>query len=263
MDRNKLAQIALKECRSLGAEYTDIRIERIEDENLSVSDGITEPIEKTTSAGIGLRVIKNGAWGFASTDNLSESSVKIKAKLAVAIAMASASVNKNKVELSPLKPIKGDYVSPCKIDPFILPLDRKIAFLMEIDSAIVAHGKDRINSRNCFAGFRKIDKYFASSKGAEIRQTITQTGGGLSMGMMKSHRERYERSFPSSSGQYECKGFELLGELKMKEAIPRLVEEIEMLQTAPPCLSGVTTLLLSGDQVSLQIHESIGHPLEL
>ncbi|MCX6829561.1 MAG: TldD/PmbA family protein [candidate division Zixibacteria bacterium] len=263
MERAKFAEIALKECKALKAEYADIRLERIEDENIAVSDGKVEPIEQASSAGIGIRVIKDGAWGFAATDDLSEKSVKNKAQLAVEIAIASASVNKSRVELSSLKASQGEYVSPYEIDPFTVPLDQKISFLMEIDSTIGAQGADKINSRNCFAGFRKIDSYFASSEGAKIRQIVVHSGGGMLLGLTKSHRERYERSFPSSSGQYECKGFELLEELKMKEAIPRLIEEIEMMKTAEPCPSKMTTLLLSGDQVSLQLHESVGHPLEL
>ncbi len=271
MDREKIAQIALKECHSLGAQYVDVRLEKIEDENISVSDGNVEPIEQSISIGIGIRVLKDGGWGFASTDNLSEKSVKSKAKLAIEIAMASASINKlqnpafdgRKIDLSPLKPAKGDFVSPYEIDPFTIPLDKKIAFLMDIDTAIASGGGEKINSRNCFAGFRKIDKYFSSSDGAALRQIIVQTGGGLSLGMTKSRRERYERTYPSSSGQYECKGYELLEELKMKDAVPRLIEEVQMLMTAEPCPANATTILLSGDQVSLQIHESIGHPLEL
>ncbi len=263
MVREKLAELALQECRTLGAEYADIRIEKIQDENLSVADGKVAPIEENVSYGIGLRVIKNGGWGFAATDDLSEKSIREKAKLAIEIAAASALVNQGKIILSPLKAAKGQYVSPYEIDPFAVPLEKKIAFLMEIDTAIASRGTDKINTRNCFAGFRKVDKYFVSSDGSETRQIILQTGGGMGLGMAKSRRERYERSFPSSSGQYECKGYELLEDLKMKEAVPRLVEEVQMMMNAQPCPNKITSLLLSGDQVSLQIHESIGHPLEL
>jgi len=261
-DRTKLAQIALNECRSKGVEYADVRVEKIKDESLAVSSGTVEPIERTVSEGIGIRVIKNGAWGFAATDNLSESSIKEKARLAAEIAEASALVNKNRIDLSPLKAARGQYVSSCEIDPFTVSLDEKISFLMDIDKKIAETGGG-LNSRNCFADFRRRDKYFASSDGADISQRLIHTGGGLSLGVTKSHRERYERSFPTSSGQYESKGYELLEELKLKEAVPRLVEEIGMLQSGENCPEKEMTLLLSGDQVSLQMHESIGHALEL
>jgi len=263
MDKRKLAQLALSRCRSLGVEYADARVEQITDENISISDGTVDPVERTVSKGIGIRVIKNGAWGFAAGDDLTEKSIKEKAALAVAIAEASAVVNKASVRLSPLPTAKGVYISPYEIDPFTVSLDQKISFLMELDKAMGEIGGDKINSRNCFAGFRKHEKYLASSEDADISQTLVHTGGGISIGLTKSHREQYERSFPTSAGQYESKGFELLEELKLREAIPRLVEEIGMLQSAEGCPTKETTLLLSGDQVSLQMHESMGHPLEL
>jgi TldD protein len=263
MDKHKLARMALDRCREQGVEYADVRLERIEDENISISSGTIEPIEKSATAGIGIRVIKNGCWGFAATDDLSEKSIVEKARLAAAIAEASALVNKDKVILAPIAPAVGQFQSPYEIDPFAVPLDEKIAFLMEIDRAMVEAGQGDINSRYVFCGFRKLNKYFASSDGADISQTIIQSGAGLSLGVTRSHRERFERSYPSASGQYECKGYELLAELRMKDEIPRLAEEVAMLQAASACPQKTTTLLLSGDQVSLQIHESIGHALEL
>jgi TldD protein len=262
IDKSRLAQIALDRCRSEGAEYADVRIEKIEDESISVSKSTIQPIEQTTSEGIGIRVIKNGAWGFAATDNLTESSVKEKAKLAVQIAEASAMVNQSKVILAPVEPAQGEYISAYEIDPFTISLEEKISFLKEIDAAMLQANAE-LNSRYCFIDFRRREKYFRCSNGADITQRLIQTGSGLSLGMTKSHRERYSRSFPTSSGQYETKGYELLDELKLKEAIPRLVEEIAMLQSAEDCPEKEMTLLLSGDQVSLQMHESIGHPLEL
>ena len=262
MNKQKLARLALDRCRALGAEYADVRIETIEDENISISDGTVEPIEQSVSTGIGIRVIMNGAWGFAATDNLTENSVGEKAELAVEIARASAYMNKTAIKLAPLKPVIGQFSTPFEIDPFTVSLEEKISFLMEIDSVIASAGES-INSRSVFAGFRKMEKYFTSSDGADIAQTILHSGGGMSLGSVVSHRERNERSYPSSSGQYECKGFELLEELKMKEAVPRLAEEVAMMKTAESCPQKSTTLLLSGDQVSLQIHESIGHALEL
>jgi len=262
MNKEKLARIALDKCRKLGVDYADIRLERIEDENISIASGTVEPIEQSVSAGIGIRVLKNGAWGFASTDDLSEEIIALKAETAVEIAAASAIVNKEKVELAPVKPALGRYVSQYEIDPFTISLEEKISFLREIDTAMLTAG-DEFNSRNCFASFRKRDKYFVSSDGADISQFIVQTGGGISLGITKSHRERYERSFPTSSGQYESKGYELLAELNMAGAVPRLAEEVRMLMSAEDCPVKETTLVLSGDQVSLQMHESIGHALEL
>lgn len=263
MDESKLLELAIGACLSLGVEYADARVETIEDENISISSGIIKPIEHTTSRGIGIRVLKKGCWGFAATDRPDERSIRAKAALAVEMAEAASTVNRNRVVLAPVDIIKAKYTSAYRIDPFTIPLDQKIDFLRDIDQAAVNAGGDKIDSREIFASFRRRNKYFASLDGAAISQLLIHTGAGLSLGKLVSRHDSFERSYPSSSGQYECKGYELLEELKMQEAIPRLIEEIEMLKTAEPCPETTTTLLLSGDQVSLQIHESIGHALEL
>ncbi len=255
--------MALEMAKSLGATYADIRFENIIEENISISDGIIAPIENSRSTGIGIRLISNGGWGFAATDDLTEDNIREKVKLAVVIAKASAKVNKKAVILGSYKAQRGKYLSAYEIDPFDITLEEKIAFLKDIDAEAGVLGGDKINSRSTFMSFRKRHKLFISSEDSEIEQTLIHSGSGLSVGMSKSHRERYERSYPTSSGQYESKGYELLAELKFKEALPKLIEDIQAMQVAEECPEKKTTLVLSGDQVSLQMHESIGHPLEL
>ncbi|UCD17233.1 MAG: hypothetical protein JSV44_12405, partial [Candidatus Zixiibacteriota bacterium] len=148
MDKKRLAYTALDECRARGAEYADVRLETIEDENLSISSGTVEPIESTVSTGIGIRVLKNGAWGFASTDRLEEKAVRGRAWLALRMAEASAIVNKAAISLAPVEPVTAEYTSSYEIDPFTIALDEKIAFLREIDDAIRSAGGPAITSRN-------------------------------------------------------------------------------------------------------------------
>ncbi|MEW5924309.1 MAG: DNA gyrase modulator, partial [Candidatus Zixiibacteriota bacterium] len=232
MENEKLAEMALEQCRSQGVDYADVRVERIEDENISISNGTVEPLEQTISRGIGIRVIKNGAWGFTATDDLSEQSIREKAVMAAAIAEASSIVNKTPVALAPTDAAHEQYATPYEIDPFSISVDDKIAFLMDVDKAMAEAGGELLNTRNCFASFRRRHKYFCSTEGAAISQYLIQTGAGLAAGVTKGHRESYERSYPTSSGQFESKGFELLEELKMKEALPQLVEEVKMLLQA-------------------------------
>jgi len=180
---------------------------------------------------------------------------------AAIIAKASAKAIKTSVKLAPAKVETGEYTSVFKIDPFTVPLDERMAFLTDLDAAMAT--QTGINSRHAFASFRKMEKWFFSSEGSDLHQTIIQTGGGITMGQAKSRMERAERSFPTSSGQYEVKGYELLAELDIKKNIPRLAEEVAMLLAAQACPSKITSIVLSADMVSLVIHESIGHPLEL
>jgi len=260
MDIAKIAADGLTAAESQKVQYCDIRYETIRDESLSYSDGEPDPIEISSTAGWAVRLLIDGSWGFASSDNPKLPIDKLVDR-AASVARASAKVRKEPVELAPVSTERGEYLSPHTIDPFIVPLKEKIAYLADIDAAMA--GYDAINSRSCFASFRKLDKRFFSSGGSELHQTIIHTGAGITVGQMKSHRERAERSYPRPSGQYAVAGYELLDELDMKRHIPVMVEEVSQLLTAKPCPQGVTTLVLAGDILSLVIHESIGHALEL
>jgi TldD protein len=116
---------------------------------------------------------------------------------------------------------------------------------------------------DAFLSFRKEKKLFASSEGAKVDQLIIHTGAGISATAMRSHRDMTKRSYPSSSGQYESKGYELVKELNFEENAQRIAQQAVELLDAKPCPSGEKTIILDGAMASLQIHESIGHPLEL
>ena len=260
MDIDKIATNGLTAISTSKAEYGDIRYEILEDQNLSYSDGSPDPIENSISAGWSVRLLINGAWGFAASDDPRLPIEKL-VQRAAEIAKASARVMKEPVVLSPRAAQTGEHITPHKIDPFSVPLKEKIDWLAHLDAAI---GKYEIlNSRRCFADFHKIEKRFYSTEGSRLRQTIIQSGAGMTLGQAKSHRERAERSYPRGSGQYECKGYELLDELDLIAAIPQLVEEVSALLSAPKCPQKTTTLVLDSKMTSMVIHESVGHALEL
>ncbi|MCK5127822.1 MAG: TldD/PmbA family protein [candidate division Zixibacteria bacterium] len=260
MDIQKIAMDGLVAASMHKASYCDIRYEIITDEKLSYSDGDPDPIESSLSAGWAVRLLINGAWGFASTDDPAITIDKLTVR-AAAIAKASAKVSQRPIELTPSPVESGEFISRYKKDPFTVPLTEKIAFLTGIDEAMASHAD--INSRSCFVSFRKLEKFFYSSEGSEQHQVLIQSGSGISMGISKSRRENYERSYPKAAGQYELKGYELLDELDFKKHIPQLADEIKQLTTATACPQKNATLVLAGNITSLVIHESIGHALEL
>ncbi|MEE9443475.1 MAG: TldD/PmbA family protein [candidate division Zixibacteria bacterium] len=260
MDIEKIAMDGLVAASMQKASYCDIRYEIIHDENLSYSDAEPEPIESSISAGWSVRMLLDGAWGFAASDDATLAIDRL-VEQAAAIARASAKVMKTPVELTPIEIGEGDFKSDFKIDPFTVPLEDKIAYLADIDAAMGAI--EDINTRSCFVSFRKLDKWFFSSEGCKQHQLLIQSGAGISLGQAKSRRERAERSYPKPAGQYELKGYELLDELKLKDQIPRMAEEVTMVLAAPACPQKNTTLVLGGNITSLVIHETIGHALEL
>jgi TldD protein len=260
-DFNKLAELALTAARDKGATYADIRIEEISEENLSVGNGVPELIEKSTDFGFGVRVIVDGAWGFAASADLNPQTVQKVSQQAAQIAKASSRVKEKNIALAPAEKVIAIYQTPVITDPFSVPLKEKLDYLISLNGLMSK--VSGINQTESYMNFVRREKFFASSEGSIIQQTLIQSGGGISAAAMKSHREMGSRSYPNSSGQHQSKGYEIIGELNFEGNAQRIAQEAVALLSAKECPSQTTTVILDGPQLSLQIHESIGHPLEL
>ena len=261
IDFDRISEIALNQTKSLGATYADLRVVHTRDESIRMKNGIPELIDRSESLGFGIRVIVRGCWGFASSCDLNPENVNRVSQLAVKIALASSKVKKNDLVLSPVEKIVDTYQTPIQIDPFKISLKEKLTYLLSLyDLTKKISG---LRSFESFMDFREQKWYFASSEGSKIEQRIIQSGAGISALAMRSHREMGRRSYPNSSGEYQTRGYELIEMLKLEENSERVAEQAKALMDARTCPSGIKTIVLDGAQVSLQVHESIGHPLEL
>lgn len=252
---------ALETARTAGATYADCRASRIESRRIEVDDGAPSSVSQAESAGVAVRAIVNGAWGFASAPGWSADDLNRAAKEAVAIARASAEMQRDAVALAPENAASGEYSTPVQKDPFKIPIGELVEYLQSLHG--LASQTSGVTTTGGHIDMRREEQWFQSSEGAFNRQTITHTGSGFSCGVRKSRRESAMRSYPSGSGQYASGGFEIVESIPYEREIPRIAAEAIELLTAPEAPSGATDLVLSGDLVSLQIHESIGHPLEL
>jgi len=247
--------------QAAGVTYADCRVVQVTEEEVRVRDGAIDALSRSESLGIGLRVLAHGAWGFASTAEVTPEAVLVLRERAIEIARASSKLAGERVELAPVKPVKGTYQTKTKQNPFEIPLKEKLQYTMHLDSLLRADPD--LNRTSAGMSFRREIRYFFSSEGSRIHQEIFQSGAGITAGIGRGHRESAERSYPTSGGQYETAGYELIEKLGLERAIERLGEEAKALLAAQPCPSKSTTVILSGDLTSLQVHESIGHPLEL
>ena len=260
-DFAKLAELALSVARDKGASYADIRIEEIKQENISVGNGTADLIERSTDFGFGIRVIVNGAWGFAASADVNQESVQQVSQQATEVARASSRIKERDTVLSPVEKVIDSYETPIVTDPFSVPLRERLDYLLHVDGLMTEVAG--INQSEAYMNFIRRRKFFASSEGSIIQQVLTQSGGGISATAMRSHREMGTRSYPNSSGQHQSKGYELIRELDFEGNAERIAQEAVALLSAKECPSKATTIILDGPQMSLQIHESIGHPLEL
>jgi TldD protein len=257
----QLADRALDTARGRGAGYADVRVNEERTQYVEVKNGQVSALADTNSYGIGVRVLVDGAWGFCASAEVSEAEADRCAAQAVAIARASRRVRPQPAALSALDPVVAEWQTPHRLDPFTTPLSTKVDLLLATDAAMRAvRGLTLATSSMQFWEDRKL---FASTEGSVIRQRILHSGGGISA-TAAGEDDIQVRSYPTSfGGQYESGGYEVLDRLDLARHATRTAEEAVALLTAKPCPAGVSTIVLDGAQVSLQIHESCGHPSEL
>jgi len=257
-----LGNAALETARKNGASYADIRIGEIFDEHVIVKKGLPDEVSLRQTSGVGVRVIVDGAWGFAGSVFLDKKEVMHTTKTAISIARASSKLKKKPVKLTSQKIRKDKYTTPMKKDPFKVPLAEKVELLLNAER-IVAKQSDLIKSSSAsFRAFRE-NKLFMNTEGAEIDQQITWCGGGLECVAVKNG-EVQRRSYPSSfRGNFATSGYEFFESLALPDHAKRVGQEGVQLLDAEKCPSTETDLILAADQLELQIHESCGHPTEL
>jgi TldD protein len=261
MDPKELVLSACDLARSKGASFADCRFVEMEDESLAVFGMTPEGISRFTNRGYGVRILAEEAWGYAATPEADKDNIKETVAKALTIARASATMSRDEVRLAPLVKVVGKFTTPIEQDPFQVPLPVKVAFLAYLNELIQKVKGVTRAAANC--EFHRTRTWFASTEGSKFEQTVYQTGAGIEAVAMTSRRGMGKRSFPQAGGQFETRGYELLSLLNLEKECQRIGEEAVALTTAKDGFPDITTLILDGPAVSLIIHESIGHPLEL
>jgi TldD protein len=261
MSMKEVAGWALNVCHARGVQFADCRIVDERQRGLATKNGRVGHAADSQSLGIGIRVLAAGAWGFAATEDLTRQGIEITAGQAVEIARASARVKQHDVRLAPEKAYIDDWSSPCQIDPFSISVEQNLDLLMKIDAELRAVSGITLAEANM--NFGRYEQWYYSSHGADIHQVKYTTGAGYAC-FCFAGAEIQKRSYPTSfGGQWQGKGYELIHELKLLENARRIAEECVALHHADQCPEGKFDIILDSSQLGLQVHESIGHPIEL
>jgi TldD protein len=241
------------------ADYADVRHVRLRHETIAMRNGELDELDAHEEEGFGVRVQLGGSWGFAAAAGSDRSAAE--AALGRALAIAEAQPRTGSRALAAEPPAEGLYVSPGEVDPFSIPLEDKLELLAAANAALrcerrIAVALSQLESR-------VEEKLFASTEGALCEQRLTECGGGLEAVAVRDGDSQV-RSYPAShSGSVAQAGWEHALALDLPAHAPRLAEEAVALLGAPLCPEGSTTLVLAGEQLALQIHESVGHAVEL
>ena len=275
--KKELADVALNTARSLGASYADARIGRYLNQYVFTREDKVQNVVNTESFGVGVRVIANGTWGFASTNDVTDAGIKKATQQAVAIAKANSKIQTDPVVLAPVK-AHGEvsWKTPLKKDFREVPVSEKVELLLDANAAAMNAGANFVNSALFMVNEQK---YFASTDGSYIDQDIHRiwptfgvTAIDREAGKFKS---RQALSAPMGMG-YEYMdgldseklkspaGFNLYrNSYDIIEDATTAAKQAKEMLTAESVQPGKYDLVLEPNHLGLTIHESVGHPLEL
>jgi len=274
--KKRLADAALNAAKAKGATYADVRIGRYLNQFVLTRENKVQGIINAESYGVGVRVIANGCWGFASVGDARDESVVAKAaETAVNIAKANARLLTEPVQLAPQKGFgEVSWKAPIKRNAFEVPVKEKVDLLLAANAAAMQNGANFVN--NVLFQINE-QKYFASTDGTYADQDIHRIGPNFTVTAVDPANGRFSTrnslSAPMGMGydylqvnpadkvsgittRYN-KGYDMM------EDIVAAAKQAKEKVSAKSVEAGKYDLILDPSHMWLTIHESVGHPLEL
>lgn len=255
-----VSDAAISTGTSLGASHVDIRIQRERTGVLQLRDTNPETQTDQSVSGVGVRVIVDGAWGFASSPEISVDKARELAHVAVAMAKTSGPLSTEEIALAP-EPIYADrmWVSEYIKDPFDVPAADKVMRLAELNERLLK--SKSVNFASAFSMFVKEQKHYADSYGTSTTQQRVRVQTQIEAFNVGDNGFESIRTLAQPAGY----GWEWMGnsawnwDLEIDELPELLAEKV----AAPSIEPGRYDLLIHPSNLWLTIHESIGHATEL
>ncbi|MFN2397717.1 MAG: TldD/PmbA family protein [Gemmatimonadaceae bacterium] len=256
-----LAMRALDAAKSAGAGYADVRINRNRNQAIFTRERRVQALVDNETFGFGIRVLVDGAWGFAGSRELTADEVSRVARQAVAQARANRAALVRPVVLAPVKPTPdGTWRGPAEIDPFNVPIEEKVGLLLRANEAALAVKGARFVNSSMF--FLKEEKTLATTDGTYTVQTIYRAQPTVTVTAVAPDFSDFQTR-QSTDIQPMGRGYEHVVNGKIVENATRWAEEAVQKLAAKPVEVGRYDLVLDPTHLWLTIHESIGHPTEL
>ncbi|MFC4231563.1 TldD/PmbA family protein [Parasediminibacterium paludis] len=273
--KKQLADAALNTAKSKGASYADIRINRYLNQVVATREKRVENVANSESFGLGVRVIANGCWGFAATNDVTKEGVAKAAERAVAVAKANAKFS-DPVQLAPQKGYgEVSWKTPIQKNAFEVPIKEKIDLLLNVNSEGLKNGGNFVSSSIFMVNEQK---YFASTDGSYIDQDVHRIWPNFTVTKIDKATSKfetrnalcapmgmgYEYLIPQDSEKLKSGNLILYkNRYHMLEDVRQAAEQVAEKLKAKSIDAGKYDLILDPSQLFLTIHESVGHPTEL
>jgi TldD protein len=259
VNKNALADAALSTAKKLGASYADIRINRYRLEAVSTRERQIQNVSTGHNFGFGVRVLVNGTWGFSASPLVTAEEVQRVTKEAIEIAKANSLFQKRKVEMVSAPKVVTTWKSSFEKDPFDVPIDDKIAFLLKLNEAALAvKGVSFVNSSMAWVNEQK---FLATSDGSRIEQYLIR--GNPSFNVTAVDRTSGDFQSRASLREGQAIGYEYIEKQDWIGDAKQAAEDAVMKIKAKTVEPGKYDLVLDPSHLFLTIHESVGHPTEL
>jgi TldD protein len=254
----EVANEALTAARSAGASYADARVGRYRRQSIATRERQVTGVNDSESYGLGVRTLVDGSWGFAATSTMTAAGARRAAADAAAMSRAARIVRKHRVELVPVKPVTGTWITPVDRDPLEVPLEEKIALLLAANEAALKVPAARF-ATSALALLREV-KTLVTTEGTNVTQTMIRVGPTFSVTAIGANGEFqvYEHEIAPRGSGWEY--IESLGLARHAESWAGIAAEKVMAKSVEP---GQYDLILDPTNLWLTIHESIGHSTEL
>ena len=253
-----LADLALAKATELGASFADLHLMQTDRESLFVREEMVQGVDAGSSLGCSVRVLVQGAWGFAASGEITEKRVLQLVESAIAIAKGQAGWRKQPIEIEPLPAYTGRWEMPVKVDPFTIPLEEKVERLLEINRAALGKGASYCNSQVSAVRERK---WLANTFGTRIEQSRVRLHPGFSITLVDPKKGGFASR--ASMRPPRGAGYEHLSEWDAAAEAALAVEQAREKMAAPSVTPGKMDLVIAPSNLWLTIHETVGHPTEL
>jgi predicted Zn-dependent protease len=258
MDEGLIARF--HEALPAGLDHVSMRAVERRSEDLAVRDDVVMPPSLGHDVGVMITVHEGGGLGYAATPDLSAAGLRAAVERARAWAQSVSGRAVVDTRAVQMPAPRGAWSSPVREPWEALPLAERLGRLRQICAA--AKGPEALVFREASVMWSVTDTLFVTADGGEVRQRHTKITPEIEVFAARDgHSQR--RTLGGLRGCSRLGGAEVLDDFAMEAAAARVRDEALALLDAPECPSGVMDLLLAPDQMMLQIHESIGHPLEL
>jgi TldD protein len=257
-----ISDAALSCAAQAGASHAQVRVQREKSADVRVRDHHIEGAAESESAGLSVRVLVEGTWGFAATSDLSADAAAQAAKEAVDVARTAAPLSRERVELAPEPTYPGvTWVSPFEINPFDVTVSDRQSLLLSWTEALLSH--PAVDHADASVLAVQEDKFYADLSGTSTTQErvrVHPSATAISIDKQTGAFETMRTLAPPAGRGWEYLtgvGWDFLEELAQ---IPELLDEKMRSDQIEP---GAYDLVIDPSNLWLTIHESVGHATEL